>query len=87
MTKGKKKIYIYTFNRQVVLDLQNCKTNHLKRMSKTSIISFPMDGRAWKKKTYKFQFDNTVPCSRVISNSQENSQKPYVTSLARRLVS
>jgi hypothetical protein len=52
MTKGKRgEKKNYTFNRQVVLDLQNCKTNHLKRMSKTSIISFPMDGRAWKKKT------------------------------------
>jgi hypothetical protein len=51
MTKGKRgEKKNYTFNRQVVLDLQNCKTNHLKRMSKTSIISFPMDGRAWKKK-------------------------------------
>uniref|UniRef100_A0A2P2MMX6 Microtubule associated protein xmap215 n=1 Tax=Rhizophora mucronata TaxID=61149 RepID=A0A2P2MMX6_RHIMU len=33
-----------TFKRHVVLDLQNCNTNHLRRISKTSIISFLMEG-------------------------------------------
>lgn len=36
-----------TFNRQVVLDSQNRKTNHLRSISRISIISFPMDGSAW----------------------------------------
>lgn len=35
-----------TFNRHVVLDLQNCNTNHLRSISKTSITSLAMDGSA-----------------------------------------
>lgn len=35
-----------TFNRHVVFDLQNCSTNHLRSMSKTSITSLAMDGSA-----------------------------------------
>lgn len=42
----KRNIY-HTFNRHVVFDLQNCKANHLSRISKISIISFLMVGSAW----------------------------------------
>ena len=36
----------HTFSKHVVFDLQNCKTNHLSSISRTSIVSFPMEGSA-----------------------------------------